>query len=70
MAAGEPASQTVEAVASALPPTAWQRLSFREGSKGVQYAEFARLRVVAERDDLPGPELWLVVQRGRRSRRR
>ena len=64
VAAGEPASQTVEAVASALPPTAWQRLSFREGSKGVQYAEFARLRVVAERDDLPGPELWLVVQRG------
>ncbi len=64
VAAGAPAPETVEAVATALPPTAWQRLSFREGSKGVQYAEFARLRVVAQRDDLPGPELWLVVQRG------
>jgi SRSO17 transposase len=64
VAPGEPASQMVEQVAAALPATAWQRLSFREGSQGVQYAEFARLRVVAERDDLPGPELWLVVQRG------
>ena len=42
---------------------AWQRLAFREGTKGTQEAEFARLRVVAERDDLPGPEMWLVVER-------
>ena len=45
-------------------PAAWRRLGFREGTKGKQYAKFARLRVVAERDDLPGPELWLVVERG------
>ncbi len=64
LAAGEPAAQTVEAVIAALPASAWQRLSFREGSQGVQYAEFARLRVVAARDDVPGPELWLVAQRG------
>jgi SRSO17 transposase len=64
VAPGEPAPQAVAQVAAALPPTAWQRLSFREGSKGVQYAEFARVRVVAERGDLPGPDLWLVVQRG------
>lgn len=64
VAPGEPASQTVEAVVAALPASAWQRLSFRDGSKGVQYAEFARVRVVVERDNLPGPELWLVVQRG------
>ena len=61
---GEPAPVTVEAVAAALPAKAWQRRTFREGTKGMQVAEFARLRVVAERDDLPGPELWLVVQRG------
>ncbi len=29
----------------------------------MQQAEFARVRVVLERDDLPGPELWLVVER-------
>lgn len=26
-------------------------------------AEFAALRVVARRDDLPGPEVWLVLRR-------
>jgi SRSO17 transposase len=62
--ADQPAPQTVEQVAAALPGRAWQRLAFREGSKGTQRAEFARLRVVVERDDLPGPELWLVVERG------
>jgi SRSO17 transposase len=64
VAPGEPAPQTVEQVAAALPATAWQRVAFRDGSKGVQYAEFTRRRVVVERDDLPGPELWLVAQRG------
>jgi SRSO17 transposase len=63
VAPGEPASQTVEEVAAALPAAAWQRLRFRDGSKGQQWAHFARLRVVAERDDLPGPELWLVIER-------
>jgi SRSO17 transposase len=64
VAAGQPPPTTVEAVAATLPPGAWKRLAFREGTKGLQYAEFARVRVVAERDDLPGPELWLVVERG------
>jgi len=62
--ADQPAPQTVEQVAAALPTRAWQRLAFREGTKGTQQAEFARLRVIVERDDLPGPELWLVVERG------
>jgi SRSO17 transposase len=53
----------VEQVAATLPVRAWQRLALREGTKGTQHAEFARLRVVAERDDLPRPELWLVVER-------
>jgi SRSO17 transposase len=61
--ADQPAPQTVEQVAAALPARAWQRLAFREGTKGTQQAEFARLRVVVEREDLPGPELWLVVER-------
>ncbi|HEV3260612.1 MAG TPA: IS701 family transposase [Gemmataceae bacterium] len=64
VAPGEPPPQTVEEVAKSLPPSAWRRLGFREGTKGKQYAQFARVRVVAERDDLPGPELWLVIERG------
>ncbi len=61
--ADQPAPQTVEQMAAALPARAWQRLAFREGTQGVQRAEFARIRVVVERDDLPGPELSLVVER-------
>jgi SRSO17 transposase len=59
----QPAPQTVEQVAAALPARAWQLLAFREGTKGTQRAECARLRVVVERDDLPGPEVWLVLER-------
>ena len=54
----------MEAITAALPATAWQRRKFREGSKGEQGAQFARVRFVVERDDLPGPELWLVIERG------
>lgn len=62
---GEPAPQTVEAVLAGLPATAWRRLTYREGSRGPQQAEFARVRFVVERDDLPGPEVWLLFERGR-----
>jgi SRSO17 transposase len=61
--ADQPSSQTAEQIAAALPARDWQRLVFREGTKGTQQAEFARVRVIVERDDLPGPELWLVVER-------
>jgi SRSO17 transposase len=61
--AGEPGPQTAEAIAAALPSRAWRRLKFREGTKGPQVAHFAAIRIVAERDDLPGPELWLVIER-------
>lgn len=64
VAAGTPPPVTVEEVAGTLPAKAWQRLAFREGTKGMQYAQFARVRVVASRDEMPGPELWLVIERG------
>ena len=60
---GEPKPQTVEEIAASLYARAWKRLCFREGTKGTQQAHFARVRIVAERDDLPGPELWLVIER-------
>ena len=63
VAPGQPEPQTVEAIAAALPAGAWKRLQFREGTKGVQVAHLAASRFVAERDDLPGPELWLVIER-------
>jgi SRSO17 transposase len=63
MAANQPKPQSVEAIAAALPASAWKRLRFREGTKGTQQAHFARVRVVAERDNLPGPEIWLMIER-------
>ena len=53
----------MEEIAASLPTSAWKRLCFREGTKGTQQAHFARVRIVAERDDLPGPDLWLVIER-------
>ncbi len=63
VAPGQPEPQTVEEIAAALPAGAWKRLQFREGTKGTQVAHFAAIRLVVERDDLPGPELWLVIER-------
>jgi SRSO17 transposase len=60
---GEPQPQTAEEIAASLPASAWKRLRFREGSKGTQVAYFAAVRIVAEREDLPGPDLWLVIER-------
>jgi SRSO17 transposase len=60
----EPKPQTVEEIAAALPTSAWKQLHFRDGTKGTQVAHFAAVRFVVERDDLPGPELWLVIERG------
>jgi SRSO17 transposase len=63
VAPGQPEPQTAEAIVAALPAGAWKRLRFREGTKGIQVAHFAAVRFGVERDDLPGPELWLVIER-------
>jgi SRSO17 transposase len=60
---GEPAPQTVSYIADTLPATDWTRHTIKEGSKGPLVADFAFLRVVAVRDELPGPEVWLVLRR-------
>jgi hypothetical protein len=54
----------VDALATALPPDAWQPALIQEGSKGPLVAEVAWMRAVAVRDGLPGPEVWLVLRRG------
>src|SRR5712692_2100055 len=60
---GAPEARTVVEVAAALPAKAWTRQTIKEGSQGPMVAEFATLRVVAVRDALPGPEVWLVLRR-------
>ncbi|HXG19412.1 MAG TPA: IS701 family transposase [Methylomirabilota bacterium] len=63
LAPGEAKAQTVTVVADQLASHQWQLLTIKEGSKGPQKAEFAALRVVAVRDHLPGPDVWLVLRR-------
>jgi SRSO17 transposase len=60
---GAPEARTVVEVAAALPAKAWTRQTIKEGSQGPMVAEFATLRVVAVRDALPGPEVWLALRR-------
>src|SRR4030095_3764240 len=60
---GAPEPRPVLEVAAALPAEAWTRQIIKEGSQGPMVAEFAASRVVAGRDALPGPEVWLMLRR-------
>jgi SRSO17 transposase len=60
---GAPEVRTVLEVAAALPVEAWSRQTIKEGSQGPLGAEFAAMRVIAVRDALPGPEVWVVRRR-------
>jgi SRSO17 transposase len=63
LVAGAPEVRTVLEVAAALPVEAWSRQTIKEGSQGPMVAEFAAMRVIAVRDALPGPDVWLVLRR-------
>ena len=53
----------MSALAATVPAGQWHRRELKEGSKGPMVADFAALRVVAVREGLPGPEVWLVCRR-------
>lgn len=59
----EPSSQEVATIAQSLPADRWSRHLIKEGSKGPMVADFAAMRVVAVRERIPGPEVWLVLRR-------
>ena len=61
--ADAPAPLRVDALAAQLAPSQWQRFQIKEGAKGPMVAEFAFVRVVPVRDDMPGAESWLVLRR-------
>jgi SRSO17 transposase len=60
---GAPQARPVLAVAGTLPAAAWTRQTIKEGSQGPMVADCAAIRVVAVRDTLPGPEVWVVLRR-------
>jgi SRSO17 transposase len=63
LAAGAPDRQSVVKVARSVPVEKWTRHTIKEGSKGPIVADFAILRVVAVRNALPGPDVWLIFRR-------
>ena len=54
---------SVVTLATTIPTKNWSRHTIKEGAKGPLIADFAAIRVVAVRDGLPGPDLWLVCRR-------
>jgi SRSO17 transposase len=60
---GALAAQTVVAGAAGLPAERWSRQTMKEGSKGPLVADCAAVRVIAMREGVPGPEVWLVLRR-------
>jgi SRSO17 transposase len=57
------AVRSVQALAAALPATAWQALQLRAGACGPLVFQFAAVRVWAVRHRKPGPAIWLVLRR-------
>jgi SRSO17 transposase len=60
---GEAKPEEVAQLAASLPAARWVRRTVKEGSKGPLVARMAALRVIAVREGLPGPEVWLVLRR-------
>lgn len=63
LAKNAPRARELRDLAASLPPSAWIRYTFKQGSKGAMVAEFAFLRVTAVRDQLPGPRVWAIFRR-------
>ena len=63
LAPGAPASLEARTLAAQLSAEAWTRRRVPGDSRGPEHADFAIQRVVASRDSLPGPDVWLVLRR-------
>lgn len=59
----EPKPQRVDSLTAQIPEDEWRPCVIKEGSKGPIVAEFVFHRVVAVRDGLPGPAVWLICRR-------
>lgn len=64
------ARRSAKDIVAQLPPKAWRRISWRDGTKGPLAADFCAVRVRAadgaettDRVHLPGDDVWLVAER-------
>src|SRR3989440_8991168 len=63
VAKGAAKARMVSEVIATLPKSACKRLAVVEGEKGMITYSWARVRVVESRDQLPGPDVWLLARR-------
>ena len=63
LASGAPKAHLVSEVVASWPSQVWKRLSVVEGEKGSIEYRWGRARVVESRDQLPGPDIWLLARR-------
>jgi SRSO17 transposase len=63
LARGAPKARMVSEVVASWPSRAWKRFSVVEGEKGSIEYRWARARIVESRDQLPGPDVWLLARR-------
>ena len=53
----------VDDLVPVIPTEAWSKATIKEGSKGPIVCNFAFLRLIESRANLPGPEVWLIIRR-------
>lgn len=58
-----PPATTVAAVVASWSADQWQRFSVAEGEKGPRVYDWGRVRVIESRQQLPGPDVWLLARR-------
>ncbi len=63
LAEGAPKARMVSEVVANFPSRAWKRMAVVEGEKGPISYHWARQLVVESRDQLPGPDVWLLARR-------
>ena len=63
LAEGAPKARMVSEVVANFPSRACKRMAVVEGEKGPIEYHWARQRVVESRDQLPGPDVWLLARR-------
>ncbi len=53
----------VRELVTSIPKEGWITATIKEGSKGPIVCDFAFLRIIESRANLPGPEVWLIIRR-------
>jgi SRSO17 transposase len=54
---------SVQELVGSIPKEGWTIATIKEGSKGPIVCNFAFMRIIESRANLPGPEIWLIFRR-------